>query len=168
MAAALAFARAGHLCLTTLHANNANQALDRIQSFFPPDKHNQVWMDLSLNLKAMVAQQLVPSRDGKGRKPVIEVLLGTSLIQDHIRKGEVHLIKEVMERSNELGMRTFDQSLFEAYRAGFISANEAIRHADSANDVRLNIKLFDRGKPPSLTMPSNTKLRSPEHRTSTW
>lgn len=146
MQAALAFAETGHLCLSTLHANNANQALDRIQSFFPPDKQNQVWMDLSLNLKAMVAQQLLPMKDGKGRTPVVEVLLATTLIQDHIRKGEVHLIKEVMERSNEVGMQTFDQSLFDAYKAGHISDEQAIRHADSANDVRLNIKMFNRGK----------------------
>jgi twitching motility protein PilU len=145
MEAALAFAETGHLCLSTLHANNANQALDRIQSFFPPAKHNQVWMDLSLNMKAMVAQQLLPRRDGKGRTPVVEVLLATSLIQDHIRKGEVHLIKEVMERSTELGMQTFDQSLFAAYKANLITADDAIRHADSANDVRLNIKMHQRG-----------------------
>lgn len=145
MEAALAFAETGHLCLSTLHANNANQALDRIQSFFPPDKHNQVWMDLSLNVKAMVAQQLIPRRDGNGRVPVVEVLLATSLIQDHIRKGEVHLIKEVMERSTELGMQTFDQSLFDAYKDNLISPEDAIRHADSANDVRLNIKMHQRG-----------------------
>jgi len=146
MQAALSFAETGHLCLCTLHANNANQALDRIQSFFPAEKHNQVWMDLSLNLKAMVAQQLLPKRDGKGRTPVIEVLLATALIQDHIRKGEVHLIKDVMERSVELGMQTFDQSLVKAYKDALISAEMAIRHADSSNDVRLNIKLHERGQ----------------------
>lgn len=145
MEAALAFAETGHLCLCTLHANNANQALDRIQSFFPPEQHNQVWMDLSLNLRAMVAQQLLPSQDGKVRTPVVEVLLGTALVQDHIRKGEVHLIKELMARSTEQGMQTFDQSLFKAYQNGVISADTAIRHADSANDVRLNIKLHERG-----------------------
>lgn len=146
MEAALAFAETGHLCLCTLHANNANQALDRIQSFFPPEQQNQIWMDLSLNLRAMVAQQLLPRRNGKGRVPVVEVLLGTALVQDHIRKGEVHLIKDLMARSTEQGMRTFDQSLFEAYKAGHITADEAIRHADSANDVRLNIKLHERGQ----------------------
>jgi twitching motility protein PilU len=145
MQAALAFAETGHLCLSTLHANNANQALDRIQSFFPADHHNQIWMDLSMNVKAMVAQQLLPRRDGKGRTPVVEVLLGSSLIQDHIRKGEIHLIKEVMERSTEQGMQTFDQSLFEAYSKGLITAEQAIRHADSANDVRLKIKMHNRG-----------------------
>lgn len=146
MEAALAFAETGHLCLCTLHANNANQALDRIQSFFPPEQQNQIWMDLSLNLRAMVAQQLLPRRSGDGRVPVVEVLLGTALVQDHIRKGEVHLIKELMSRSTEQGMQTFDQSLFEAYKNGHISATEAIRHADSANDVRLNIKLHERGQ----------------------
>jgi len=146
MEAALAFAETGHLCLCTLHANNANQALDRIQSFFPAEQHDQVWMDLSLNLRAMVAQQLLPRRGGKGRVPVVEVLLGTALVQDHIRKGEVHLIKELMSRSTEQGMQTFDQSLFGAYKAGLISQEDAVRHADSANDVRLNIKLFERGE----------------------
>ena len=145
MEAARAFAETGHLCLCTLHANNANQALDRIQSFFPAEQHNQVWMDLSLNIRAMVAQQLVPSKDGSTRTPVVEVLLGTALVQDHIRKGEVHLIKDLMARSNEQGMQTFDQSLFKAYQAGVITADTAIRHADSANDVRLNIKLDERG-----------------------
>ncbi len=146
MEAALSFAETGHLCLCTLHANNANQALDRIQSFFPAEQHNQVWMDLSLNLRAMVAQQLLPRRGGTGRVPVVEVLLGTALVQDHIRKGEVHLIKELMSRSTEQGMQTFDQSLFEAFKAGLITKEEAIRHADSANDVRLNIKLHERGR----------------------
>jgi len=146
MEAALAFAETGHLCLCTLHANNANQALDRIQSFFPADQHNQIWMDLSLNLRAMVAQQLLPRFGGEGRVPVVEVLLGTPLIQDHIRKGEVHLIKEVMARSTEQGMQTFDQSLLEAYKAGLISHEDALRHADSSNDVRLNIKLLQRGE----------------------
>lgn len=146
MQAALSFAETGHLCLCTLHANNANQALDRIQSFFPAEKQNQVWMDLSLNMRAMVAQQLLPRRDGAGRTPIVEVLLSTPLIQDHIRKGEVHMIKEVMERSTELGMQTFDQSLLEAYKTGLVSADQAVRHADSANDVRLSIKLFERGQ----------------------
>jgi len=145
MEAALAFAETGHLCLCTLHANNANQALDRIQSFFPPEQHNQVWMDLSLNLRAMVAQQLLPRQDGKGRVPIVEVLLASALVQDHIRKGEVHLIKDLMARSTEQGMQTFDQSLFKAFQAGEISKEEAIRHADSGNDVRLNIKLDERG-----------------------
>jgi twitching motility protein PilU len=145
MAQALAFAETGHLCLCTLHANNANQALDRIQSFFPANQHSQIWMDLSLNLKAMVAQQLIPCKDGKGRTPVVEVLLNSPLVADYIRKGEVHLIKELMGKSNELGMQTLDQALIKAYESGKISAQEAIHHADSGNDVRLMIKMHDRG-----------------------
>jgi len=145
MQAAMAFAETGHLCLCTLHANNANQALDRIQSFFPSDQLNQVWMDLSLNLKAMVAQQLVPGRMGNARVPIVEVLLGSPLILDHVRKGEVHLIKELMSRSTDIGMQTFDQSLISTYKAGLITSEEAERHADSANDVRLEIKLFEKG-----------------------
>jgi twitching motility protein PilU len=146
MAQALAFAETGHLCLCTLHANNANQALDRILSFFPSDMHNQIWMDLSLNLKAMVAQQLLPRRSGTGRVPVMEVMLNSALIADHIRNGRVHEIKEVISNSTEQGMQTLDQSLLEAYRAEEISAEEAIRAADSANDVRLGIKMFDKSQ----------------------
>ncbi|MEZ5554189.1 PilT/PilU family type 4a pilus ATPase [Haliea sp.] len=146
MAQALTFAETGHLCLCTLHANNANQALDRIQSFFPADLHSQVWMDLSLNLKAMVAQQLLPHKEGKGRTPVVEVLLNSPLIQDYIRKGDVHLIKDVMAKSTEQGMQTMDQSLIHAYKNNLISREDAIRYADSANDVRLMIKMFDKGQ----------------------
>jgi twitching motility protein PilU len=146
MQQALTFAETGHLCLCTLHANNANQALDRIQSFFPAELHNQVWMDLSLNLRSMVAQQLLPRKDGKGRTPVVEVLLNTPLISEYIRKGEVHLIKELMSKSTELGMQTLDQSLVKAYSDGLIAKEEAIRFADSANDVRLRIKMLDRGE----------------------
>ncbi len=144
MAQALTFAETGHLCLCTLHANNANQALDRIQSFFPAEMHRQVWMDLSLNLKSMVAQQLIPRKDGKGRTPVVEVLLNTPLVADYIRKGEVHLIKELMTKSTELGMQTLDQSLVQAYQSGLISSEDALRHADSTNDVRLQIKMLDK------------------------
>ncbi|PLW83517.1 type IV pili twitching motility protein PilT [Kineobactrum sediminis] len=146
MAQALTFAETGHLCLCTLHANNANQALDRIQSFFPANMQSQIWMDLSLNLKGMIAQQLLPRKDGKGRTPVVEVLLNSPLIQEYIRKGEVHLIKEVMAKSTELGMQTLDQSLVQAYKDDLISLDEAIRHADSANDVRLMIKMFEKGR----------------------
>ncbi|MEZ7951313.1 MAG: PilT/PilU family type 4a pilus ATPase [Halioglobus sp.] len=146
MRQALTFAETGHLCLCTLHANNANQALDRIQSFFPPEMHNQVWMDLSLNLKAMVAQQLLPHKDGKGRTPVVEVLLNSPLIAEYIRKGEVHLIKELMAKSTELGMQTLDQALVKAYKDGLIDKEEALRFADSANDVRLKIKMHERGE----------------------
>ena len=146
MRQALTFAETGHLCLCTLHANNANQALDRIQSFFPPEMHNQVWMDLSLNLKAMVAQQLLPHKDGKGRTPVVEVLLNSPLIAEYIRKGEVHSIKELMAKSTELGMQTLDQALVKAYKDGLIDKEEALRFADSANDVRLKIKMHERGE----------------------
>jgi len=132
--------------LCTLHANNANQALDRIQSFFPASLHNQVWMDLSLNLRSMVAQQLLPRKDGKGRTPVVEVLLNSPLIAEYIRKGEVHLIKELMAKSTELGMQTLDQSLVKAYKDELISKEDAIRFADSANDVRLQIKMLDRNE----------------------
>ncbi|MFN4292292.1 MAG: PilT/PilU family type 4a pilus ATPase [Permianibacter sp.] len=138
---AVAFAETGHLALCTLHANNANQALDRILHFFPKEKHNQVLLDLSLNLKGIVAQQLIPTPDGTGRRAAIEVLLGTPLVADHIRKGEVHLLKEVMKRSNELGMQTFDQALFKLFKAGEITYEDALHHADSANDLRLLIKL---------------------------
>lgn len=138
---ALAFAETGHLCLATLHANNANQALDRIIHFFPADRHSQTWMDLSLNLKGIVAQQLVPTIDGQGRRAVIEVLLNTPLATDLIRKGEVHELKALMKKSGELGMQTFDQSLYSLYRDGEISYEAALAHADSANDLRLMIKL---------------------------
>jgi len=146
MQQALTFAETGHLCLCTLHANNANQALDRIQSFFPAELHNQVWMDLSLNLKSMVAQQLLPRKDGNGRAPVVEVLLNSPLVADYIRKGEVHLIKDLMSKSTELGMQTLDQSLVKAYKEDVISKEDAIRYADSANDVRLQIKMHERGE----------------------
>ena len=146
MQQALTFAETGHLCLCTLHANNANQALDRIQSFFPAELHNQVWMDLSLNLKSMVAQQLLPRKDGKGRAPVVEVLLNSPLVADYIRKGEVHLIKDLMAKSTELGMQTLDQSLVKAYKEDLITKEDALRYADSANDVRLQIKMLDSGE----------------------
>lgn len=138
---AIAFAETGHLCLATLHANNANQALDRIIHFFPPDRHQQLFMDLSLNLKGVIAQQLVPTPDGKGRRAAIEVMLNTPLASDHIRKGEVHLLKELMKKSNEQGMQTFDQALYTLYAAGEITYEDALSHADSANDLRLLIKL---------------------------
>ncbi|SDT04701.1 twitching motility protein PilU [Halopseudomonas xinjiangensis] len=138
---AVAFAETGHLCLATLHANNANQALDRIIHFFPTEMHQQVWMDLSLNLKAIVAQQLIPTPDGKGRRAAIEVLLNTPLAADLIRKGEVHELKSLMARSNELGMQTFDQALYKLYSQGEVTYEDALAHADSANDLRLMIKL---------------------------
>ena len=147
---AIAFAETGHLVLCTLHANNANQAMDRIINFFPEDRRQQLLMDLSLNLKGVVAQQLVPRADGNGRRVAMEILLGTPLIQDYIRDGEIHKIKEVMKESTQLGMKTFDQSLFELYQAGEISYDDALRHADSANEVRLKIKLAQGGDARSL------------------
>lgn len=147
---AIAFAETGHLVLCTLHANNANQALDRVIHFFPEDRRSQLLMDLSLNLKGIVAQQLIPTPDGKARRLAAEVLLGTPLVQDYIRDGEVHKLKEVMKESTNLGMRTFDQSLFELYQAGEISYEDALRHADSANEVRLKIKLAQGGSAHSL------------------
>jgi len=138
---AVTFAETGHLCLATLHANNANQALDRIINFFPADRQQQIWLDLSLNLRAIVAQQLVPTPDGKGRRAVIEVLLNTPLVADLIRKGSVTEIKALMMRSTELGMQTFDQALYKLYTQGEISYEDALAYADSANDLRLMIKL---------------------------
>ncbi len=138
---AIAFAETGHLCLCTLHANNANQALDRIIHFFPADRHSQLWMDLSLNLRGIVAQQLVPTPDGSGRRAVVEVLINTPLASDMIRKAEVHGLKELMKKSNELGMQTFDQALFTLYEDGEITYEDALLHADSPNDLRLMIKL---------------------------
>ncbi|MBR9885642.1 MAG: PilT/PilU family type 4a pilus ATPase [Oceanospirillales bacterium] len=155
---ALQFAETGHLCLATLHANNANQALDRIISFFGPEHHNQIWMDMSLNLKAIIAQQLLPTVDGKGRRAAIEVLINTPLIQDLIRKAEVHEIKEVVKKSTNLGMQTFDQALYTLYRDGIITYETALGHADSANDLRLMIKLNSDTNPDLETddMPSFT------------
>lgn len=138
---AISFAETGHLVLATLHANNANQALDRIQHFFPPERQNQLWMDLSLNLRAMVAQQLVPLAQGGGRRAAVEILINTPLVSDLIRKGEVHKLKELMGRSNELGMQTFDQALYNLYNEGLITYEDAMLHADSKNDLRLLIKL---------------------------
>ena len=138
---AVTFAETGHLCLATLHANNANQALDRIQNFFPADARDQLWMDLSLNLKAMIAQQLIPTVDGQGRRAAVEILINTPLVSDIVRKGEVHALKELMERSTELGMQTFDQALYQLYCDGVISYEHALSHADSQNNMRLMIKM---------------------------
>src|SRR5688500_5302204 len=138
---AVAFAETGHLCLGTLHANNANQAMDRIINFFPEERRQQLLMDLSLNLKAVISQRLIPVKEGKGRAAAVEVLLNSPLISDLIFKGEVHEIKEIMKKSRELGMQTFDQAIFELYETGRISYEDALRFADSTNEVRLNIKL---------------------------
>jgi twitching motility protein PilU len=138
---AVAFAETGHLALGTLHANNSNQAMDRIINFFPEARRHQLLMDLSLNLKAVISQRLIPLREGKGRAAAVEVLLNSPLISDLIFKGEIHGIKEIMKKSRELGMQTFDQALFDLHEAGRISYEDALRFADSTNEVRLNIKL---------------------------
>jgi len=138
---AIAFAETGHLCMGTLHANSANQALDRIINFFPEERRVQLLMDLSLNLRALVAQRLIPVKDGNGRVAAIEVLLNSPLIADLVFKGNVHEIKEIMKKSREMGMQTFDTALFELYEAGKISYEDALRNADSMNELRLQIKL---------------------------
>ena len=138
---AIAFAETGHLCMATLHANSANQALDRIINFFPEERRQQLLMDLSLNLRSLISQRLLPMKDGKGRAAAIEVMLNSPLISDLIFKGDVHEIKEIMKKSRELGMQTFDQALFDLYEAGKISYEDALRNADSVNDLRLQIKL---------------------------
>ncbi len=143
----LQFAETGHLCLATLHANNANQALDRVISFFPSEHHNQVWMDLSLNMKAIVAQQLVPRANGKGRVAAVEVLINTPLVADLIRKGAVHELKELMKKSTNIGMQTFDLALYKLFEEGEVSYEEALAYADSANDLRLMIKLSAEANP---------------------
>lgn len=141
MSYAIQYAETGHLVFATLHANNANQAIDRIIHFFEADRHGQLFMDLSLNLRAIIAQQLIPTPDGKGRRAAIEILLGTQLIADYIRKGEIHEIKPIMKRSRDIGMQTFDQALFDLYESGQITYQDALKHADSPNDLRLQIKL---------------------------
>jgi len=138
---ATAFAETGHLCLASLHANDANQAMDRIINFFPEDRRNQLLMDLSLNMKGIVAQQLIPTPDGQGRLVAVEVMLNTPLMADLIRKGEIHQMKPLMAKSNQAGMRTFDQALYQLYKNGDITYEDAINHADSANELRLMIKL---------------------------
>ncbi|MFN4264515.1 MAG: PilT/PilU family type 4a pilus ATPase [Aquabacterium sp.] len=138
---AVAFAETGHLCMATLHANSANQALDRIINFFPEERRAQLLMDLSLNLKAMVSQRLLPRQEGKGRAAAVEIMLNTPLVSDLIFKGEVGEIKEIMKKSRELGMQTFDQALFDLYEGNFVTYEDALRNADSVNDLRLQIKL---------------------------
>ena len=144
---AIAFAETGHLCLSTLHANSANQTIDRIINFFSEDRRKQLLMDLSSNLRAIVSQRLVRTADGKGRKAAIEILINTPIIADKLLKGEFHEIKAIMSKSRELGMKTFDWSLFELYNEGTITYDEAIRNADSANELRLNIKLNSTRQP---------------------
>ena len=141
MELAIAFAETGHLCMATLHANSANQALDRIINFFPEERRSQLLMDLSLNLKALISQRLVPKQDGRGRFAAVEVMLNSPLISDLIFKGDVSEIKEIMKKSRQLGMQTFDQALFDGFENQHITYEEALRNADSVNDLRLQIKL---------------------------
>src|ERR1700710_3079045 len=141
MELAVAFAETGHLCMATLHANSANQALDRIINFFPEERRTQLLMDLSLNLRSLVSQRLIPTEDGRGRVAAVEIMLNTPLISDLIFKGAVSEIKEIMKRSRELGMQTFDQALFDLYEGQAITFEDALRNADSVNDLRLQIKL---------------------------
>lgn len=148
---AIAFAETGHLVLCTLHANNANQALDRVINFFPEERRKQLLMDLSLNMRGIVAQQLIPTVDGTGRRAALEVLVGTTLVQDKIRDGELHELKEIMKSSTNLGMQTFDQALVKLHQDNEISYEDALRHADSANEVRLKIKLAHGGNMNTLS-----------------
>jgi twitching motility protein PilU len=156
---AIAFAETGHLCLGTLHANNANQAIDRIINFFPEERRNQLLMDLSSNLRSIVSQRLVRTMDGKGRRAAIEILLNTPIIAENILKGTFHVLKEMMTKSRELGMQTFDQALFDLYDSGQIGYEEAIRNSDSANELRLQIKLKSkRGEQSESSASSGFKL----------
>ena len=153
---AIAFAETGHLCLGTLHANNATQALDRIINFFPDERRNQLLMDLSSNMKAIISQRLVRTEDGRGRRAAVEIMLNTPLMSDLILKGNFHELKEVMSKSRELGMQTFDQALFDLYNQGAIAYEEALRNADSVNELRLQIKLKSSRANPQLS--SNSAL----------
>jgi len=156
---AIAFAETSHLCLGTLHANNANQAIDRIINFFPEERRNQLLMDLSSNLRSIVSQRLVRTMDGKGRRAAIEILLNTPIIAENILKGTFHVLKEMMTKSRELGMQTFDQALFDLYDNGQIGYEEAIRNSDSANELRLQIKLKSkRGEQSESSASSGFKL----------
>ena len=159
---AIAFAETGHLCLSTLHANSTNQALDRIINFFPEERRAQLLMDLSLNLKGIVSQRLIPKANAEGRVPAVEVMLNTPLMSDLIFKGQVHEIKELMAKSNELGMHTFDQALFDLYESGRITYEDALRNADSLNDLRLRIKLESKGSKKEDLMSGLDKLTMEE------
>jgi twitching motility protein PilU len=153
---AIAFAETGHLCLATLHANNSNQALDRIINFFPEERRTQLLMDLSLNLRALISQRLVPLKSASGRCAAVEIMLNSPLISDLICKGHIHEIKEAMKKSRELGMQTFDQALLDLIQADRISIDQALRHADSMNDLRLAIKLH--GHPTGASKASHGSL----------
>ena len=159
---AIAFAETGHLCLSTLHANSTNQALDRIINFFPEERRQQLLMDLSLNLKSLVSQRLIPRAKGEGRVPAVEVMLNTPLMSDLIFKGNVHEIKELIAKSNELGMQTFDQALFDLYEEGKVTYEDALRNADSINDLRLRIKLEGKGSKKEDIMSGIDKLQMQE------
>ena len=161
---AIAFAETGHLCVATLHANSANQALDRIINFFPEDRREQLLMDLSLNTRSFISQRLIPRESGTGRVAAMEIMLNSPLIADLIFKGEVAAIKEVMSKSNRLGMKTFDQALFELYESGMISYEDALRNADSKNEVRLRIKLESK-RETKLTDEAGASLRIMEEET---
>ncbi len=154
---AIAFAETGHLCMATLHANSANQALDRVINFFSEERRTQLLMDLSLNLRAMVSQRLVPKQDGKGRQAAVEIMLNTPLISDLIFKGDIAEIKEIMKKSRNLGMQTFDQALFDAFENNMISYEDALRNADSVNDLRLQIKLNSQRAKTSQDLSSGTE-----------
>jgi len=158
---AIAFAETGHLCLGTLHSNSANQTIDRIINFFSEERRKQLLMDLSSNLRAIISQRLVRTADGKGRRAAIEILINTPIVADKLLKGEFHEIKAIMGKSRELGMKTFDWSLFELYNDGIISYDEAIKNADSANELRLNIKLNGTRQPSNeLSMAGEPSLQS--------
>ena len=155
---AIAYAETGHLCLSTLHANNANQALDRIVNFFPDSAHHQLFMDLSLNLKAVVSQRLIKSKDGK-RVPAVEIMLLSTFVAELIQKGDVHAVKEAMEQGNERGMQTFDQALYELYKTGLVTQEEALANADSRNNLALRMRLDESG---SVNAPNNLEIREEE------
>lgn len=161
---AIAFAETGHLCLGTLHSNNANQTLDRIINFFPEERRNQLLMDLSSNMKAIISQRLIRTEDGKGRRAAVEIMLNTPLISDLILKGDFHELKAIMAKSRELGMQTFDQALFDLYNDGAISYEEALRNADSTNELRLQIKLKSPRANASVTAASSQSLSMVEEK----
>jgi len=160
---AIAFAETGHLCLSTLHANSTNQALDRIINFFPEDRRQQLLMDLSLNLKSLISQRLIPTASGDGRIAAIEIMINSPLMSDLIFKGQVHDIKELVAKSNELGMQTFDQALFDLYENGEIKYEDALRNADSVNDLRLRIKLEGKESKDSDLMEGLDNIQMEEH-----
>ena len=161
------FSETGHLCVATLHANSANQALDRIINFFPEERRQQLLMDLSLNMRAMIAQRLIPRENGLGRVAAMEIMLASPLVNDLIFRGEVAQIKEVMAKSTRLGMQTFDQALFRLFEDGVISYEDALRNADSMNELRLKIKLGGKRKEPQTDKAENLRLLDDNQKKST-